>query len=570
MRRPKSQDRPDEIAYADVAMAVLGPIMVLMIVFAVQAGNLRANQGCIGLDPEDPDEQAEFRLKVSQTEQTLRQLRAENGELRQTLEARQCRVQLPDTPDLSWIEASGRVATLSNACQPTRSAIIDAVPDASRDEIVDLFTENDALKDALQSCAASDGAAACRRPEPAQRSSLIAALQRWNEQTEAQIADLGAILEDGACKGADGEPADWTTVPRPLSGICYDASDGIAAEAGLDLDTLSRKAGELSWYRAQAAQCLGGGDDCRDPLPPDEREAYAADLVAWHERLVARTDELATKADALNCPDLLDGQPDPVIPELAGVSPVLRQTADMCHSHRTAITEAAGLDAEQLQRTMRRYVDAMSRIERCLRESASFSTRRRPEIEFGSCALDMEFASTGKDEATYFADMAKEVERILQENEHINRIDIIGRTDLVPPGPTCERRLQPGLIRNSRMIVPDHVGPGWDPQGPDAEQSRSAAYNMLLSTYRSMVYREKLFDALQQAGLGQLLRKRNVRIYAIGAGIDKPAFADVEPGEDRLQLRRIDIRFVHDRFANTQDQTVGGGGPVGPGSDDAN
>jgi hypothetical protein len=566
MKRRRSQDRPDEIAYADVAMAVLGPILVLMVVFAVQAGNLRANQGCTALDPEDPDQQAEFRLKVSETEQTLKQLRAENGELRQTLEARQCQVELPETESLSWIEASGRIATLSNVCQPTRSAILAAVPGESRSTIADLFSDNAKLKDALRACAASEGAVACRRPDPGERQGVVDALVEWTGEADDQIATIEDVLEKSECAAAQRAVSDWTATPRPLSGICYDASEGIAEAAGLDLEMLQAKAGRLAWYRTQAAQCLGDGPGCEAPLSPDDRRSYAAELVDWEKRLVARTAELVKKADALNCPDLENGRPDPVLPKLAGLSPVLRETADLCPSHRAAVTDEAGLDALELQRTMRRYVDAMARIERCLRESASFATRRRPEIEFGSCALDMEFASTGQGEDAYFRDMAQEVSDILSDNEHINRIDIIGRTDLVPPGPTCRRILQPRLIGSPDTIVPDLVGPTVDADGPNAEQARSDSYNMLLSTYRAMVYREKLFDALQQAGLGDLLRARNVRIYAIGAGIDEPSFEKIVRGDPIQELRRIDIRFVHDRFADAEDTASPGRGDGGDAS----
>jgi hypothetical protein len=543
MRR-HSTDRPDEIAYADVAMAVLGPIMVLMFVFAVQAGTQDASEGCT--DVSAAANESEFQTLVADLDRAVVAIRDENDELRELLGANDCKPDGdPPADPPSGQEAAARFAPLAELCGPTRKAVIEQSQEIDWTDLPEFFGEHAGLQDAVRICLAGTGQEPCRQLDASDREETADLLTSWQPEAKRDVKTLSKELDDRDCPNEAGGES-WRAEPPSLVGVCPADKAAVAEQAGTDLDTLRRLASNRERLQSRLASCIEAEDRGKGPkeaencrqLANDERRRAARRLDEWFDRLGREIQSLGKRDVLKQCEDSKPraGEAPRVFDQIAGLRPVFENLSDLCPDDRTAVLDLAELEAAEVRDRTIAYARAME----CRAKTREFTTERLKQVEFVECQPTIAWSQMDENQNQHFRRVVRTMQKRLEANPGINRIDIIGRTDLTWGG-ACLERLQLPKFDNTRVEFLPKVTVR---AGPPQSQVDGDTRNMLLSTYRAIVYRKHLFEALAKAGLADLLRRRDVRIYAIGAGIDQPAFVTVPKGGDDPDLRRIDIRFV--------------------------
>ena len=536
MRRP-GQERPDEIAYADVAMAILAPIMLLMVVFAVRAGELEATRGCLVLDGDSE----ELREKVKDV-RAWRTATLERIDQLTSQIARHCPYRTDDLePEPLPVRAEPiAIEALVGLCRATRQEVLDGA-DLDENEIRVLQARSVRVEAAVASCLGDQKEGECRRPEGEERLDLVAELRAWTRTIPLESQALEELVETACPDLASPALAASYGPPLPLAGLCPDERDSVIGDAGLEAATIERVSERWRRARAGAAACLPEfilqtEGDC-PPLSEGDRAQRVESLQAWYATLQSRVVDLRRKAAAPVCAGLsASARSDSLLDDTARLEPIA--LSGLCPRQQQSLAASASIDLDRLRALSAEFVATSERVESCMQQTTEVVTKRHTVVNFASCQVRFEFADPTIDEDKHFEGIARDVVKTLERNTTMNRLDVIGRSDGSPPYDNCRRVLLPRILGSTGEYPVRRA--------PFASDPHDESFNALLSAYRAMIFARKLQQALERIGAREQLKDRGIRIYAIGTGTDQPLFRGGGPGDDDLAQRRIEIRYAFD------------------------
>jgi len=512
MRR-RGSGRIDEVAFADVAMATLGPIVLLMLVFMGIAAKTLAETPCERPEPE----------QVAALGETLKQwtedLRGEVDGRRRIIAQRCERIPAPAVPVRG---ASGVPEPLANVCEPRRKEVF-AAAGLDPEEVAGLMAARDLVSAEMALCLGQTQAPPCWRPRSAEVASLrdqLAAFSQKIRRDDLRLRD--AARERCGTTPPAASAASMLILPTGFAGMCAVDMDSLMATAGLDRETLMRQIASRDAAIETLHQCVGmlSSGACRT-LRENEVAATATALKGWLDDTLARNGEDDQRIKR-ECPTT-------IAPREAEVTFLPAVLGGICAPDVARVLAAASVDSATLRHAEGARRARLEVLRACTPPESS--TARLPALEFQECSANpvMPSATGGKSKVTvpeYFDGLAAKVAAELGR-AHYNRIDIFGHTDDRELKDTCRRYL------NDRHGVAD-------------------ASNPLLSSLRAHRVRDELIAALNRrrdyAPIVKRIDDRDLRIYAIGVGAAEPdPTGQGRSGEDRQRHnRRMELRFVRD------------------------
>lgn len=500
MLKRQGTHRTDEIAIVDVAMATLGPVALLMMVFMVLAAKTMASSVACDIPTEQEVAAAANALKGWMGEYA-KETADHKSKLRAT-----CPAIVPVEPPA--VSADLSVSPLKPFCAANQNEIISRAG-LSRSDVEHVLTERAGVDNAVRQCFGNPQNAQCRKPDASQSKAMAAEVTALRTQVRQQTEQLAHAARNLCGELPTLRPADLKQIilPESLRRLCHSEVEQVMTDAGTTVEQVGRELAMRDAMQAALLTCwtrTPGLESCR-PIAADARSGEIDRLSRWAEQ--TRSGNAARIAHIQrDCP-----QPIPA-PEAAGLPGFLQaicpgDLAILLSQSRLTWSEVAQLEA-QSRRTL-------ELVEQCTAPQSEKVSDRYFRFEFESCNDRL---ANGIDPVPLFADEAAEIAKAFRSGVY-NRIDIFGHTD---------RNAVIGQCRNG------------------------AKNNIELSWTRAHYYREVLTWTFrndpQYRDIVERLDRKELKMYEIGVGEAEPIDQAPTAAADRLN-RRIEIRFVADRSA---------------------
>ncbi|HYH23060.1 MAG TPA: hypothetical protein VD995_30985 [Azospirillum sp.] len=511
MRR-RSTGRVDEVAFADVAMAILGPIVLIMTISLMIAAKTSAQSECTVVAEPLLDEKAQAAREWSE------RIRGEIEERRHLLAMRCGRTSVPldRTPGDDVVPLP-----LAGLCRPSRDAVL-ARAGVDMDGLRRLAADRDLVNAEMALCAGTAPEPTCRTLRSADVAAYVDELRQFRSAIVLEARQLREIAwtRCGLSVADRVDPAPVLVLPQSLTDVCPVELGKLMASAGVSRQDLllqvALRDAALRGMKACVAMLPQGR--C-DPLADGGTDTVARALKAWHadaEREVRAYDAWIGR----NCP-----QPIPEVDTEPSFRPA--PLAGLCHPDAEQVMAKTGVGLAALLAVEGRRRARAALLSTCVaRQPETFGDRDK-QFEFKKCStmpkvpdLVPEREMPKADVEARFDELARETADKLAKRFY-NRVDILGHTDDVAVG-------EKGCAENG------------------------ARDNVQLSLLRADWFRQGLIAAFKRAPekYGDILARQNareLRIYPIGVGEQEPLSR--EPGEDegafRRRNRRIEVRLVH-------------------------
>lgn len=499
MLKRQGTHRTDEIAIVDVAMATLGPVALLMMVFMLLAAKTMASSvACQNPTAEEVTTTAEA-LKTWMGEYAH-----QTGERKNSLQAT-CSTIAPVEPQYARADLSP--SPLEGYCAAKHNDII-AMAGLSRAEVERVLKARAGVDDAMAQCFGKPLPVQCEKRDPRQSKAMVTDLNALRAQVRQQTDRLASAARDlcGKRPTLRLEGPKPAIIPESLRQLCPSEIEQVMREADASVEQVGR---ELAARDAAAAALMAcwtkapGLGNCRQ-IASEAKGEEVARLSRWAERVRSGNAERIARIQK-DCP-----QPIPS-PEPAGLPGFLK---DMCPGDLATILEQAMLTGSEVMLIEGASRQTLEIAEQCSSPQTENISPRIVRLEFESCS---ERLANITNPTPLFEKEASEIASRVREGRY-NRIDIFGHTD--------------------RHMIVRQCGNG-------------AKNNIELSSNRAHYYREWLNWAFrndqQYRDIVERLDRNDLKIYAIGVGeaelIDRAETATA----DALN-RRIEIRFVADRI----------------------
>jgi len=241
----------NEVAFADVAMAILGPILLLFLIFLIQVINSGSTPAC-----EVPDEARQTTLAGAvQNWMTTREAAvAEQMELlaaRCPMAVRDLRASLPNSED------SGLVPDpLTPFCPAQRTAILEQAG-IGPDRIARLSMHQRLLTPALATCLGQVREMTCRSITPTDRTRRGAELRSWMAEESRREQEDWQRLDQVCPRLTANAPRPIQATPGQLDGLCQEDIAGITRTAGGKIEEVLTLEGKRRRTLALVRQCFG-------------------------------------------------------------------------------------------------------------------------------------------------------------------------------------------------------------------------------------------------------------------------------------------------------------------------
>jgi flagellar motor protein MotB len=575
-RRGAGGGREGDIGLADVAVAVLGPVAFLWIVFQGFAA-VNSERGCEGLDDVAVSERAE-QLKTWHAGQ-LRELERLDEDLRVSCGA--------GRPSLAPATSRDEIVPdmLRNVCESDRSKVLGRAGLQS-DSLARLAAEREARTATLAACTKANGG--CQTlSTPAERQRRANDLKSWYEERRKRLTATEAALGQECPQFKAGEPNSRPSVlpiPPVLADLCGPDRAAVVAAAGIGRGDIDRQEQRIDEAQSAHLACAGPTPTltgCRTDheLRAEERERLKAELVAWYRELRDRT--LADER-LLNEKQCLEARAPATYANV--VEPLRRQK--VCPAADASLIARAGLDASEIDRVfaIRSRLDA--RLRGCVggidpSNGSEAPTKIERSIRFIVCSTQFtvddksQVPMPDRDVRERFEKVARDVLKDLDSaTRPYNRIEVRGHTDATPilggcPVPLTHVRTNAGLSALRALQFNEELLRAIERLALTEASAAASARRMLArldARFKEIEKRAETDTAAQQI-LTRIKPHREgatpLRLYAIGVGSDEPAYPTAEYPEcksetdvrKRLECkyrfdRRIEFRFVRETERN--------------------
>lgn len=209
-----------DVAFADVAMAVLGPVLLLLVLFVLYSVRETRPPACTILD--------DAAIGAAGTA-----LSAWAAETRRDLEDATLEQSCGPAPPIPAGMTGMTPAVLSGLCQPTADAVT-AAAGLDRQKVQDLSARRSARERHASTCLASLRDNSCRHLEPAARRTAASDLSVWMQRTQS-LTDRSVERMRRDCPVILGAPARDVpppAIPPALAGLCLADRTAVLAAAG--------------------------------------------------------------------------------------------------------------------------------------------------------------------------------------------------------------------------------------------------------------------------------------------------------------------------------------------------
>jgi hypothetical protein len=573
-RRGVGGGREGDIGLADVAVAVLGPVAFLWIVFQGFAA-VNIERGCEGLSDVQVSAHAE-QLKTWHAGQ-LSELAVIDEDLRVSCGAgRPSREPAPSRNEIV-------PEVLRNVCESDRSKVLERAG-LKNDSLARLAAEREARTATLAACTKANGG--CQTlSTPAERQRRANDVKAWFEERRKRLAAAEAALgrECPQFKAGEAPPRPAVlSIPPVLADLCGPDREAVVAAAGIrpgDIDGQEQRIDEAQSAHLACAGPAPTLTGCRadHELRAEEREKLKAELAAWYRELKNRTDADERLLNAKRCPEA--GTPTAYANI---VEPLRRQK--ICPAADASLIAGAGL-AGDIDPLFARRALLDARLRDCVgaidtnssTDANEAATETVRSIRFIVCSRDFTVNDKSQvlmpdpDVRDRFETIAKTVLRDLDkadaDKRPYNRIEVRGHTDATAivgqcPAPLTHvrtnaelssaraHRFNEELLRTiERLALTD---------------ARAAHMLARLDAHVDDLEKRARTDPAAKQILARIVPYRvgatPLRLYAIGVGSDEPVHKDIKDYPDcasaiddskRLECkynadRRIEFRFVRE------------------------
>lgn len=514
MMRRRSTGRVDEVAFADVAMAILGPIVLIMTISLVIAARTAAQTECEVLDEAAVTEGA---LQLTDWVGRI------GGEIaaRRELMQRQCGHR--SRPVEGRLDGDSVPLPVAGLCQGSRDAVL-AGAGMDLDGLRRLVADRDLVNAEMALCAGRTPDAPCRSLASADVAAYVDEIRQFRD---ALVDDTRRLhtMASARCglSGSDRvEPASVLILPQSLTGLCPVELDKLMASAGVSRQALLRQVAlrDDALKTVQACVAMLPQGHCETLSDSGVNTAVGA-LKGWYGQADEEVQAYGKWID-LNCPQSVvetPAEPSFRPPPLAG----------LCYPDAVRVLSHSGIDLAALRTIEGRRRARSALLVTCAARQPETIDERERQFEFKQCSTTPKIPDAApeqdmprSDVATQFDELAQRLAKKLADGAY-NRVDILGHTDDWRVGDR-------GCAENG------------------------ARNNVQLSFVRAEWFRNGLIDAFQRApnrygDIVARLNARTLRIYAIGVGPQEPLPRELgeEDADYRKRNRRIELRLVQDR-----------------------
>jgi flagellar motor protein MotB len=521
-KRRRSWATGGEVGLADMAIAVLGPITFLMLVFlATSARNESHSCRILGVD-EVKEQAGQLKTWLDDEERSVAAILAAKNAA--------CGANSPG-PAAAQTLPSMTPQFLTGLCGGEMQRVFDkAGVDAGK--IQSVGARRAALDRDLARCLANRGQCSALPDEKA-KAAAADRLKLWFVESKTARDGIKAKISELCSAAGQRLPTqvrleDSGLVPRILADLCPPDRADVLARAGIAQNEVLSVASELEAAGRTISFCaLGRVEPVCEKLDGAAHKALVRRIKEWSDQVRA---QLSAGEKFSHCPEL-PAREEWMFP----VTVTPPDQANLCPSERQSLLRDAGVTPQMLKEYQRKSFEIVSKMHGCL--SSEITTETDRSINFITCSTDYADSSSGAPLTLdlvreKFDEIAKKIlTKMAAAKFQYNRIDVLGHTDdyRINPEKPC-----PGNIKT----------------------------NAELSSLRSHRFMNDLKDAIKRLAtpdpiapyvpldrnaqrLNELLGKGSIRLYAIGVGEAEPFCIGDNDSARRLN-RRIEFRFAYE------------------------
>jgi hypothetical protein len=483
--------RTDEIAIADAAMATLGVVVLLMVVFmAIAAKSRPRTSDCDTLAP------GEIPAKVRELNAWMSEQKSLTDRLRRSLDP-----QCAGLPDPAGHGDPSTVSPLAGLCLTHQTAVVDAAGTGTA-AIDALIAARSGAEARLLQCAAKLGAA-CKTPADREISALASARKKRHEVLLNEARTLESRIPEGCeTPRIPVEPPLYRMADE--GGLCPESVESVSQRAGVGTDAIAQALSRRDAAVERLAACETASNTRCKTLNAAERASLAARIRGRFSSVQDLVEKMKQDFRRV-CPAI-----KPVAVEPVG-TPVQNDFRGVCPADRDAVIEVSGVEDGASARLEAERSGYLAASYQCLAQQEQIVAARVLDAKYDDCKETPIETRPG----AFFPEVARKIAEQLKEAP-FNRIDVFGHADSRPVKDTCSA-------------------------------VTSAKDNMELSMRRGLQYRGALIKAFNDQpdhkGIADRLRTGDLRIYVIAVGDAEAHDSPVKPGGND---RKLEIRLVRD------------------------